>query len=44
LAWIALSAFRVTVEPSSSIEAAVSSSALAWLSVRPDKSTLPDAI
>ncbi len=44
LAWRALSAFWRTVEPSSSIDAAVSSSALAWLSVREDRSWLPCAI
>ncbi len=41
LAWRALSAFWRTVAPSCSMEAAVSSRALAWLSVRPDRSWLP---
>ena len=44
LACWALSAFWRTVEPSCSMEAAVCSSALAWLSVRPDRSWLPWAI
>ncbi len=44
LAWCALSAFWCTVDDSSSIDAAVSSSALAWLSVRVDRSLLPCAI
>ncbi len=44
LAWRALSAFCLTVEVSSSIEAAVSSSELACCSVREDKSWLPAAI
>ena len=44
LAVRALSAFWRTVEPSSSMEAAVSSSALACCSVRALRSLLPDAI
>ena len=44
LAWRALSAFCLTVEPSSSIDAAVSSSALACCSVRWHRSSLPWAI
>jgi hypothetical protein len=44
LAWRALSAFWRTVELSSSMDAAVSSSALACSSVRPDRSWLPAAI
>ena len=44
LAWRALSAFCLTVEVSSSIEAAVSSSELACCSVRDDRSRLPVAI
>ena len=44
LAWWALSAFWRTVEVSSSIEAAVSSSELACCSVRADRSRLPAAI
>jgi hypothetical protein len=44
LACAALSAFWFTVEVSSSIDAAVSSSELACDSVRADKSILPEAI
>ncbi len=44
LAWRALSAFCLTVEVSSSIELAVSSSELACASVRADRSALPEAI
>ena len=44
LAWRALSEFCRTVEPSCSIEAEVCSSALAWFSVREDRSILPWAI
>ena len=44
LAWRALSAFCLTVEVSSSIEDAVSSSELACSSVRDDRSWLPAAI
>ena len=44
LAWRALSALCLTVEPSSSIAAAVACSALAWVSVRCDRSMLPEAI
>ena len=44
LAWRALSAFCFTVEVSSSIEEAVSSSELACCSVRDDRSRLPEAI
>ncbi len=44
LAWRALSAFCLTVEESSSMLAAVSSRALAWLSVRALRSWLPWAI
>ncbi|MNT55155.1 hypothetical protein D3C72_1923710 [compost metagenome] len=44
LACWALSAFWRTVALSCSIDAAVSSSALAWLSVRADRSVLPCAI
>jgi len=44
LAWRALSAFCFTLEVISSIEAAVCSSALAWDSVRADRSWLPAAI
>ncbi|CUJ76485.1 Uncharacterised protein [Achromobacter xylosoxidans] len=43
-AWRALSAFCLTVEASSSIEAAVSSSEAACCSVRLDRSVLPAAI
>ena len=44
LAWLALSALWRMVAPSCSMLAAVSSSALAWLSVRPERSWLPYAI
>jgi hypothetical protein len=44
LAWRALSAFCFTVEVSSSIDDAVSSSELACDSVRADRSALPEAI
>ncbi len=44
LAWRALSAFCFTVEVSSSIDEAVSSSELACSSVRDDRSALPEAI
>ena len=44
LAWAALSAFWRTVAVICSMAAAVSSSALAWLSVRADRSWLPWAI
>ena len=44
LAWRALSAFCFTVEVSSSIDEAVSSSELACCSVRDDRSRLPAAI
>ncbi|MFD1838096.1 hypothetical protein ACFSHV_07145 [Paracidovorax cattleyae] len=40
-AWRALSAFCGTVDPSCAMEAAVCSSALAWLAVRPLRSWLP---
>ncbi|CAB3694320.1 hypothetical protein LMG26696_05070 [Achromobacter pulmonis] len=43
-AWRALSAFCLTVEASSSIDAAVSSSEAACCSVRLDRSVLPAAI
>jgi hypothetical protein len=44
LAWRALPAFCLTVDVSSSIDAAVSSSELACISVRADRSMLPVAI
>ena len=44
LAWWALSAFCLTVALSCPMDDAVFSSALAWLSVRADRSLLPEAI